>query len=320
MHRILITGALGQIGTELTQTLRARYGVDAVLPTDIREPDDSQGGRFELLDALDTPRLRALAEEHRATRIVHLAALLSATGEKRPELAWKLNVGSVLGVLQVARDLDCGVFIPSSIAAFGTSTPALDTPQVTTQRPSTMYGITKVAGELLCDYYHERFGVDTRGLRFPGLISHAAPPGGGTTDYAVEIFHAALSHGTYACPLRADTRLDMMYMPDALQAVVQLLEADPDRLVHRNAYNITAMSFTPHELAEAIRVHLPDFTLTHDVDPVRQRIADSWPDRMDHSAARAEWDWAPRYDLPTMVEDMLQKVGDRLKSPRGPTG
>lgn len=310
--RFLITGALGQIGTELSLALQDRYGLDAILATDLREPPERPPGPFAQLDALDGARLKALAKEHGATHLIHLAALLSATGEARPDLAWTLNIGSLFAALAVARELGLTLFVPSSIAAFGPGTPPVDTPQLTIQRPATMYGITKVAGELLCDYHHARYGVDTRGLRFPGLISHTAPPGGGTTDYAVEIFEAALEHGRYACPLSPDTRLDMMFMPDAIRAVIELLQADSARLVHRNAYNLTAMSFTPNEIAAAIREHLPDFELTHAPDPVRQRIADSWPDRMDDSAAREEWGWAPRYDLPAMVAEMLDKTRERL--------
>ncbi len=310
--RFLVTGALGQIGTELTSALRDRHGDDAVLATDVRRPASATDGSFEVLDALDTDHLLRLAAAHGATHLIHLAALLSATGEAKPDLAWHLNVGSLQGALHVARELDCALFVPSSIAAFGPSTPRIDTPQVTIQRPTTMYGITKVVGELLCDWHHARYGVDTRGLRFPGLISHKTPPGGGTTDYAVEIFEAALRHGTYGCPLAPDTRLDMMYMPDAIDAVIGLITADSAGLVNRNAYNVTAMSFTPAEITAEIQRHLPTFTLTHAPDPVRQRIADSWPDHMDDSAARAEWGWAPRYDLPAMVAEMLAHTEARL--------
>jgi nucleoside-diphosphate-sugar epimerase len=213
----------------------------------------------------------------------------------------------------VARKHGCAVFVPSSIGAFGENTPKDHTPQDTLQRPSTMYGVTKVAGELLCDYYHLRFGVDTRGVRFPGLISYLAPPGGGTTDYAVDIFWQALRYQHYTCFLKPDTRLDMMYMPDALAAAIKVMEADPARLRHRNAFNVTAMNFTPEELAAAIRVFIPDFKIDYEIDPVKQKIADSWPNSLDDGAAREEWDWAPRYDLPAMVEDMLRNLRQRLK-------
>jgi nucleoside-diphosphate-sugar epimerase len=245
--------------------------------------------------------------------IYHLAALLSATSEEKPHVAWELNMGGLYKILEIARQERCAVFFPSSIAAFGPSTPRKATPQDTVQRPTTMYGVTKVAGELLADYYAARFGVDVRGLRFPGLISHTAPPGGGTTDYAVTIFYEALKHGHYECFLRADTRLDMMYMPDAIRAIVALMDADPARLKHRNAFNIAAINFTPDELAAEIRRHLPDFRIEYDVDPVRQRIADSWPESLDDSAAREEWGWRPRYDLAAMVAEMLKELRTKLR-------
>ena len=312
MTRVLVTGALGQLGTEICKSLRQRYGDDLVLQTDVRPPPPSHPGYYRTLDVLERGAIEQVVANFQPKIVIHLAALLSATGERWPELAWKLNVGSVLNLLEIAREAGFTFFLPSSIAAFGPGTPVDDTPQVTVQRPSTMYGITKVTGELLCDYYFTRYGVDTRGLRFPGLISHSAPPGGGTTDYAVEIFEAALKHGRFACPLHPDTRLDMMYMPDASKAVMDLLDAPADRLVHRNAYNVTAMSFTPAELAEAIRAHLPGFELLHEPDPVRQRIADSWPNRMDDSAARQEWGWAPSYDITSMVADMMEQVARKL--------
>jgi nucleoside-diphosphate-sugar epimerase len=287
-----------------------------VVASDVRlpEPGPMADGPFALLDVTDGARLAEVVRDHGIDHIVHLAALLSATGERNPQLAWKINVGGLFEVLEVARTHGCAVFTPSSIAAFGPGTPPVDTPQDTVQRPNTMYGISKVTGELLCDYYHARYGVDTRGVRFPGLISYTAPPGGGTTDYAVEIFEHAVKHGTYACFLGPDTRLDMMYMPDALDAIVRLMNADPARLKHRNAFNITAMSFTPEELAAEIRKHLPGFTLTYHIDPMKQAIANSWPDRMDDSAARAEWDFAPKYDLAGMVADMLEKTEAKVRA------
>ncbi len=303
MKRVLVTGAAGQIGTELVETLREGLGESAVIATDIRVPDDR--GPFETLDCTDGAALAELVQTHRIDTIFHLAALLSAVGEDRPQEAYRINLGGLMEVLEVAREAGCAVFTPSSIAAFGPGTPADPTPQDTLQRPTTMYGVTKVAGELLCDYYHTRFGVDTRGLRYPGLISHSAPPGGGTTDYAVEIFHHAIGTGAYTCFLAADTQLDMMYMPDAVRASIELMEADPERLRHRNAFNITAMQLTPAGLADEIRRHIPHFVLDYDVDPVRQRIADSWPHRLDDSAARDEWGWAHQYDCAAMVEDML---------------
>lgn len=315
MTRILVTGAAGQIGTELVQALRREYGDASVLATDLRTPDPDHpvraGGPFFALDCTDGEALAGLVADHRTDTIHHLAALLSAVGEDRPQEAYRVNLGGLMTVLEVARETGTAVFTPSSIAAFGPGTPADPTPQDTLQRPTTMYGVTKVAGELLCDYYHQRFGVDTRGLRYPGLISHSAPPGGGTTDYAVDIFHQALARGRYVSFLAADTQLDMMYMPDAVRAAMELMEADPDRLEHRNAFNVTAMQLTPARLGDAIRLRLPAFELGYDVDPVRQAIADSWPDRLDDSAARREWDWVPEYDLDSMVDDML----DHLDSP-----
>jgi nucleoside-diphosphate-sugar epimerase len=257
--------------------------------------------------------VRDVVERHEVGAVYHLAALLSAVAERRPQDAWNVNVNAVYDILELARERELALFVPSSIAAFGPSTPRQGTPQDTIQRPNTMYGVTKVTGELLCDYYHQRWGVDVRGVRFPGLISYAAPPGGGTTDYAVDIFHAALEEGRYSCFLGPDTRLDMMYMPDAIRAILDLMAADPGRLEHRNAFNVTAMQFTPEELAAEIRRHLPDFRIEYEPDPVRQRIADSWPDSLDDSEARRQWGWEPEYDLPCMVGDMLENL--RRRSP-----
>lgn len=316
MERILVTGALGQIGSELVPTLRRRYGAEAVVATDIAMPPKGSPGAdgpFEYLDCTSVDQLQRAVARHRIDTVYHLAALLSAVAEAKPQMAWDVNMGGLYAVLEVARRNECAVFTPSSIGAFGPGTPKDDTPQDTVQRPSTMYGVTKVAGELLCDYYHDRFGIDTRGVRFPGIISWVAPPGGGTTDYAVEIFDRAVRYRRYNCFLRPDTRLDMMYMPDAIKAAVDVMEADPDRLLHRNAFNVTAMSFTPEELAAAIREHMPDFEIEYAVDPVRQAIADSWPRSLDDSAARQEWDWSHEYDLPRMVEDMLVNIRARLE-------
>jgi nucleoside-diphosphate-sugar epimerase len=237
---------------------------------------------------------------------------LSATAEKNPQRAYAINMGTLVNILEVARELKLAVFTPSSIGAFGPSTPKDPTPQDTVQRPTTMYGVTKVAGELLCDYYHARFDVDTRGLRYPGLISYTAPPGGGTTDYAVHIFYEALQSHRYTCFLSADTQLDMMYMPDAVRAAIEVMEAEPATLVHRNAFNVTAMQLTPASLSQLIRQHIPDFEIDYSVDPVRQRIADSWPIRIDDSAAREEWGWRPEFNAETMVEDMLSKLAAKL--------
>ena len=311
MKRILVTGAVGQIGSELTLGLRDRYGGDAVVASDVRMPQDPSlrdGGPFEFVDCMDPHHLTRVMQIHRVDTIYHLTALLSAVGEQRPLQAWQLNVNGLVNVLEAARQYKCALFFPSSIGAFGPDTPRKRTPQVTIQRPTTMYGVTKVVGEMLCEDYHRRFAMDTRGLRFPGLISYQTEPGGGTTDYAVEIFRQALQHGVYTCYLRADARLPMMYMPDAIRAMIELMEVEPARLIHRNAYNLGAVDFTPAEIAEAIKKRIPAFHIEYAVDPRRQAIADSWPESVDDSAAREEWKWAPRYGLDAMVDDMLQKM------------
>ncbi len=315
MKRILITGALGQIGTELTKYLRDIYGVENVICSN-RSLKDITGvtdkGEFELLDVLDRGRLEEVVDKHQINTIIHLAAILSAVGEANPQMAYDINMNGLYNVLEVAREKQLAVFVPSSIAAFGPSTPKDKTPQDTIQRPTTMYGVTKVAGELLCDYYYQKYGVDTRGVRFPGLISYDALPGGGTTDYAVHIFYEAIKNKSYKSFIQAGTMMDMMYMPDALKAIHQLLEADSDKLIHRNAFNITAMSFDPEMLAEEIRKHLPDFEFGYEVDPVRQAIADSWPNSLDDSSARKEWGWSPDYDMVRMTADMIEKLRIKL--------
>jgi len=304
VHRILVTGALGQIGAELVPALRQRFGSEHVVASDVRMPHDHDGP-FEYVDCTHTRQIESVVRRYDIDTIYHLAALLSAVAEHKPRVAWDVNMGGVYRVLEVARGHRCAVFHPSSIGAFGPSTPKVGTPQDTVQRPSTMYGITKVSAELLCDYYASRFGLDTRGLRLPGLVSYAAPPGGGTTDYAVDMFHHALRHGRYTCYLRPDTRLDLMYMPDAVRAMIEVMEADRSRLVHHNAFNLAAVSATPAELAAAIARNVPGFEVRYEIDPVRQAIADSWPDAVDDSAARDEWGWSHEYDLEAMVVDML---------------
>ncbi|MCB2230086.1 L-threonine 3-dehydrogenase [bacterium] len=314
MKQILVTGAVGQIGSELVSALRKRYGKDKVIATDIRMPTDIElrdSGPFEFLDVLDPHHITRVMQIYDIGTVYHLAAVLSAIGESRPNVAWQINVNGLYNILEAARQYHCALFFPSSIGAFGESTPKDNTPQDTIQRPSTIYGVTKLTGELICDYYCKRFGLDSRGLRFPGLISYETEPGGGTTDYAVSIFYEAIKHNKYTCYLQPETRLDMMYMPDAIRAMIELMEADADQLVHRNAFNVTGMNFTPEELAAAIRTHQPEFEIGYDVDPVRQAIADSWPNSMDDSAARTEWGWKPQYDLAAMTADMLDKLAKK---------
>lgn len=313
MKRIMITGALGQIGSELTGRLREIYGADNVLATDIR-PSDDMSGPFEILDVTDAQKMHDLAKDFRADTLMHMAAILSATAEEKPLLAWNLNMGGLVNALEASRELGMQFFTPSSIGAFGPSTPKTNTPQDTLQRPTTMYGVNKVAGELLCDYYYQKFGVDTRGVRFPGLVSYVAQPGGGTTDYAVDIYYKALEQGSYTSYIDKGTYMDMMYMPDALQAIIDLMEADPAKLEHRNAFNVTAMSFEPEQIAASIRKHIPDFQMNYDVDPARQAIADSWPDSIDASAAKKEWGFKTAYDLDAMTADMLEKLKVKLQN------
>lgn len=314
MKKILITGALGQIGSELTGKLREFYGSENVIATDIRKTDSEAAvnGPFELLDVMDAKSMNEIAVKYKVDTIMHMAALLSATAETKPVFAWNLNMGGLMNALETARELNCQFFTPSSIGAFGPSTPKDNTPQDTIQRPTTMYGVNKVAGELLADYYYHRFGVDTRGVRFPGLISYVTPPGGGTTDYAVEIYYEAIKNGKYSSYINKGTFMDMMYMPDALEAIIDLMEADPAKLKHRNAFNVTAMSFDPEELAAEIKKHIPAFELTYNVDPVRQAIADSWPNSIDATAAAEEWGFKAKYNLSRMTADMIEKLNNRL--------
>jgi len=284
MKRILVSGCLGQIGTELVTKLREVYGVDNVVATDVRKPEGNpivEGGIFETLDVTNYDEFLSIAKKHEVDTIIHLAALLSAVAEAKPQLAWTINMGGLVNALEVARELNCKFFTPSSIGAFGPSTPKVNTPQDTIQRPNTMYGVTKVSGELLCDYYHSKYGVDTRGVRFPGLISYVALPGGGTTDYAVDIYYEALKTGKYTSFIGKGTYMDMMYMPDAINAIITLME---------------------------IRKHIPEFEMSYDVDPVRQGIANTWPDSIDPSAAKEEWGFKAEYDLAKMTADMLEKL------------
>ncbi|MBU3111300.1 L-threonine 3-dehydrogenase [Clostridium lacusfryxellense] len=311
MKKILVTGALGQIGSELVMRMRELYGRDNVIATDLRKPDNNSvvtSGPFETLDVTDYQSMLRIAKKHEIDTLVHLAALLSATAEAKPLLAWNINMGGLVNALEVARELKCKFFTPSSIGSFGPSTPKDNTPQDTIQRPTTMYGVNKVSGELLCNYYHTKFGVDTRGVRFPGLISYKVLPGGGTTDYAVDIYYEALKTGKYTSFIDKGTKMDMMYMPDAINAIINLLEADESKLKHRNAFNIAAMSFSPEEVASEIKKHMPKFELSYKVDPVRQNIANSWPNSMDSTCAKNEWGFKAEYDLAKMTTDMLEKL------------
>lgn len=313
MKKILVTGALGQIGSELVAKLRQIYGADQVIATDVRNNghEITRSGPFETLDVTDGKAMFEMAKKHQADTMIHLAALLSATAEEKPLLAWNLNMGGLVNALEVSRELGCQFFTPSSIGAFGPSTPKDNTPQDTIQRPTTMYGVNKVSGELLCDYYFHKYGLDTRGIRFPGLISYVTPPGGGTTDYAVEIYYAAVNQGRYASFIDKGTYMDMMYMPDALNAIVQLMEADASKLQHRNAFNVTAMSVDPEAISASIRQVMPSFVLEYEVDPKRQAIAESWPNSIDASAAAREWGFKASYDLDAMTKDMLAQLSSR---------
>jgi nucleoside-diphosphate-sugar epimerase len=322
MPRILLTGANGQIGSELVAALRERHGPEQVVRLDLKPPPAANGrspaGPFEVADVRDREALAAVVDDHDVDVVYHLASLLSATGEQQPERAWDVNVNGLRNVLELARERDLRVFWPSSIAVFGPSTPKADTPQQTVLDPGTIYGVSKRSGELLCQYYHRRYGLDVRSLRFPGLISYKTAPGGGTTDYAVDMHVRAARGEDYTCFLAADTRLPMMYMPDALRATLELMAADAAALSVRDSYNVGALSFTPRELVDALHRRGTDFDCTFAPDE-RQRIADDWPASVDDRAARADWDWAPEYDLDAMTEDMLEhlRTGERVSGGEG---
>lgn len=316
MKNVLVIGATGQIGTELTMRLRKEYPNGNIVAGYIKgaEPQGilAESGPSYEVDITNAQQIADAVEKYNVDTIYNLAALLSATAEAKPQLAWKIGVGGLYNTLEVAREKNCAVFTPSSIGSFGKGTPADNTPQDTIQRPETIYGITKVTGEMLSDYYARRFGVDTRSVRFPGLISYVAPPGGGTTDYAVDIYYSAVKGETFQCPLNPGTFMDMMYMPDALRAAIEIMEANPDRLVHRNSFNVTAMSFDPVILYNKICEYVPNFKMEYKHDPLRQAIADSWPNSLDDSCARNEWDWKPEYDLDAMTQDMLKQLRIKL--------
>lgn len=316
MKNILVIGGTGQIGSELTMKLRGIYGdghvVCGYIPNAAPKGELLGSGPAEIVDITNAQQIADVVKKHDIDSIYNLAALLSAVAEARPQLAWNIGVNGLYNALEVSREHNCALFTPSSIGSFGLSTPHVKTPQDTVQRPQTIYGVTKVTGELLSDYYAKRFGVDTRSVRFPGLISYTTPPGGGTTDYAVDIYYSAVKGETFKCPLKPGTFMDMMYMPDALRAAVEIMEADPSRLVHRNSFNIASMSFDPEIIYNKIKEYIPDFRMEYELDPLRQSIADSWPDSLDDSCARTEWDWKPEFDLDGMSQDMIKNLRIKL--------
>ena len=317
MKNVLVIGSTGQIGSELTRELRKRYGNDNIVAGYIKgaEPKGElkESGPSAEADVTNPEMIADVVKKYNIDTIYNLAALLSVVAEKKPQLAWKIGIDGLWNILEVARENNCAVFTPSSIGSFGLSTPHTQTPQDTVQRPGTIYGVSKVTTELLSDYYFKKYGVDTRSVRFPGLISYVTPPGGGTTDYAVDIYYSAVRGEKFVCPIKKGTLMDMMYMPDGLHAAISLMEADPTRLVHRNGFNIASMSFDPDEIFQAIKRHKPNFEMEYDVDMLKQGIADSWPDSLDDSCARAEWDWKPQYDLESMTVDMLKNLEAKLK-------
>ena len=315
MKNILVIGATGQIGSELTVRLREIYTGNVVCGyIKGAEPQGLllEGGPSAEVDITDARQIAEAVDKYKIDTIYNLAALLSAVAESKPQLAWRIGVGGLFNTLEVAREKKCAVFTPSSIGSFGKNSPHVHTPQDTIQRPETIYGITKVTGEMLSDYYYRRFGVDTRSVRFPGLISYVAPPGGGTTDYAVHIYYSAVKGEVFKCPINPGTFMDMMYMPDALRAAIEIMEADPSKFVHRNSFNIASMSFDPEIIYYKIKEYVPEFKMEYDHDPLRQAIADSWPDSLDDSCARAEWGWKPEYDIDKMTVDMLSHLRKKL--------
>lgn len=315
MKNVLVIGSTGQIGSELTMKLRSIYSGNIVagyIPGAEPKGELLESGPSALVDITNEQQIAETVSKYKIDTIYNLAALLSAVAETKPQLAWKIGMGGLFNVLEVAREMKCAVFTPSSIGVFGNNTPKDKTPQDTIRNPRTMYGVTKVSGELLSDYYFIRFGVDTRSVRFPGLISYVTPPGGGTTDYAVDIYYSAVKGETFECPIAAGTFMDMMYMPDAQKAMIDIMEADPAKLVHRNSFNVTAMSFDPEIIYREIKKYYPNFEMVYEIDPIRQAIADSWPNKMDDSCARNEWGWNPQYDLEKMTVDMIEHLKKKL--------
>lgn len=311
MKNILIIGATGQIGSELTMLLRKNYSGNVVagyIPGAEPKGELKESGPSAVVDITNPQQIADAVNQYQVDTIYNLAALLSAVAENKPQLAWKIGLGGLFNTLEVAREKNCAVFTPSSIGSFGPGTPKDNTPQDTIQRPKTMYGVTKVSGELLSDYYFTRFGVDTRSVRFPGLISYITPPGGGTTDYAVDIYYSAAKGEKFTCPIAQNTYMDMMYMPDALRAAIEIMEANPDKLIHRNSFNIASMSFEPDTIYRKIKEYAPSFEMEYQVDPLRQAIAESWPNSLDDTCAREEWGWEPQYNLDEMTKDMLEKL------------
>ncbi|MBK1441387.1 NAD-dependent epimerase/dehydratase family protein [Parapedobacter sp. ISTM3] len=318
-ERIIIIGSNGQIGTELAIALRAKFGGKQVITSDIREPQvPDPSGPFETIDVLDKKSLHLLFTKYRPTQVYLLAAMLSATGEKYPRQAWDLNVNGLLNVLDLSLEYGVSkVFWPSSIAVFGPHSPKMNTPQYTVMDPNTVYGISKLAGERICEYYHGRYGLDIRSIRYPGIISWKAAPGGGTTDYAIHIFHEALKNGTYSCFLSADTALPMLYMDDAIRGTLTLMDAPADALHIRSSYNLTGVSFTPAMLADEIRNIIPEFTITYAENDPRQAIADTWPNSIDDTEAREDWDWQPRFALTDIAVDMITNLKEKIHSEDG---
>jgi len=316
MKNILVIGATGQIGSELTMELRRRYGNDHVIAGYIQSSEPKgelrDSGPSALADVTYGELILDIVKKYRIDTIYNMAALLSVVAESKPQLAWHIGIDGLFNILEVARQYNCSVFTPSSIGSFGMETPHVKTPQDTIQRPRTMYGVTKVTTELVSEYYFNRYGVDTRSVRFPGIISNVTPPGGGTTDYAVDIYYSAVRGEKFVCPIAQGTYMDMMYMPDAMHAAISLMEANPTKLIHRNAFNIASMSFAPETIYSEIKKHIPAFEMRYEVDSLKQSIADSWPDSLDDTCARREWGWSPDYNLETMTVDMIARLKERL--------